>query len=129
MMNSAFGQQLMLDSASNKPKRITFIEFYRRLDRATWLLQNQALPAIADSDHVNIMMCLNTIFLNNFDQRFNDARCKKLLSAAQKKDYSDNIHYVYPEWLFNRGMGQYYPKLKMELYGTPNMYATFIVSK
>ena len=128
-IKSSFGQQAKVDSSSNKPKRITFTEFHRRVDRATKLLQTKELSTITDSDHVNIMMCLNTIFLNDFDERFNDARCKKLLVVAHEKDYRHNIAKVYPKWLFNRGMGQYYPKLKMELYETPNLYATFTVSK
>jgi hypothetical protein len=132
ILKNAFGQsqQFIIDSASNNPKKNTFGEFHRRVDRASKLLQTQKLSAISDSDHVNIMMCLNTIFLSgDFDKRFNDTICKRLLSIANEKDYRHNIVKVYPEWLFNRGMGRYYPKIKMELYGTPNLYATFIVSK
>ncbi|HVV55046.1 MAG TPA: hypothetical protein VHC47_06975 [Mucilaginibacter sp.] len=126
---NSFGQQAAVDSTNNKPKRVTFAEFHLRVERATKLLQAKELSGIADSDHVNIMMCLNTIFLNNFDKRFNDVKCKKLVAISNERDYKHNITKVYPEWLYNRGMGQYYPKLKMELYGTPSPYATFAVSK
>ncbi|MCR8559059.1 hypothetical protein KXD93_15490 [Mucilaginibacter sp. BJC16-A38] len=127
IVQMSFGQQPELDSASNKPTRIMLAEFHRRIDRATRLLLTRKLSAISDKDHVNIMMCLNTIFLNDRVKTFNDAECKRFLAVANKKDYRNKIGKVYPEWLFNRGMGQYYPKLKMELYGTPNMYATFEV--
>ncbi|MCR8562014.1 hypothetical protein KXD93_30445 [Mucilaginibacter sp. BJC16-A38] len=130
-IKNSFGQQQQFipDSAHNIPKKITWTEFHSRVDRAVKLLQTKELSAISDSDHVNIMLCLNTIFLGNrFLKGFNDARCKRLLYVANEKDYKNNIGKVYPEWLFNRGMGQYYPKLKMELYGTPNLYAIFIIS-
>jgi len=131
-IKNSFGQsqQFLPDSAHNKPKKISWAEFHRRVDRATEHVQSKQLSAISDSDHVNIMMCLNTIFLSSdFDKRFDDARCKRLISFAHEKDYSNNIAKVYPEPLFNRGMGLYFPKLNMELYGTPNLYATFIVSE
>ena len=131
MFKNSFGQsqKFLPDSASNKSKKITWAEFNQRVDRATMLLQTKELSAISDSDHVNIMMCLNTIFLGaRFLKGFNDAKCKILQYVAHEKDYSGNIGKVYPDWLWSRGMGQYYPKLKMELYGTPNPYATFIVS-
>ncbi|MCR8558791.1 hypothetical protein KXD93_14125 [Mucilaginibacter sp. BJC16-A38] len=130
-IKNSFGQhqQFIPDSAHNNPTKITWTEFHRRVDRATKLLQTKQLSAISDSDHVNIMMCLNSIFLSShFDKRFNDSLCKTLLSIAHKKDYRYNIGKVYPEWLFNRGMGRYYTKIKMELYGTPNLYATFVVT-
>lgn len=63
------------------------------------------------------------------DRRFNDDRCRKLETVADEKEYRRNINKVYPQSIFSRGMGLYYPKLKMELYGTPNPYATFDVSK
>jgi len=130
-VKNSFGQtqQFLPDSAHNKPEKITWNEFHQRIDRAIKLLQTKELLAISDSDHVNIMMCLNTIFLNDSDKKIKDARSKKLLSVAQEKDYRHNIAKVYPGWSFNRGMGQYYPQIKMELYGTPNLYATFVISK
>ena len=125
----SFGQsqQFYVDSSKNVPLKITFTEFDRRIDKAIKLLQTEELSKIPDSEHVNIMMCLNTIFLNNLDEKFNSVKCKRLTSISNTKDYIRNIDKVYPDWLFNRGMGHYYPKIKMELYGTPNLYATFVV--
>jgi len=131
---SSFGQYGNLKFDKDKQQRISLTEFYHRVDRATKLLQTKELSAISDKDHINIMMCLNTIFtfkstLSGTDKRFNNARCKKLEIVADEINYQHNIMKVYPQWVHNRGMGQYYPKLKMELYGTPNLYATFSVSK
>ena len=124
---NSFGQtkQFHVDSAENIAKRITFAEFDRRINGAIKLLQTKDLSKITDSDHVNIIMCLNTIFMNSLGEKFKRLHCKKLLWISNKVDYMHKIDKIYPNWIFNRGMGHYYPKIKKELYGTPNMYATF----
>ncbi|SFD24031.1 hypothetical protein SAMN05518672_1011206 [Chitinophaga sp. CF118] len=43
--------------------------------------------------------------------------------------YTKDIITVYKEWIPNRGMGFYFPKLQMELYGTPMLYAIYNVTK
>ncbi|WP_413669243.1 hypothetical protein ACEN9X_04300 [Mucilaginibacter sp. Mucisp86] len=114
-------------------KTITLIEFKHRVGRATKLLKTEKLSAISDTDHINIMMCLNTIFMTHlyknglFEARFEAAEYKNLEILADKKNYSRDIVKVYSEWVPNRGMGYYFPKLKMELYGTPMRYAIFNV--
>lgn len=128
-----FGQEVYANFNRDSSKTITLIEFKHRVDKATKLLKTQKLSAILDSDHINIMMCLNTVGMTQiringrFKARFVEARYKKLAMIADKRKYSRNIIKVYPQWVPNRGMGYYFPKLKMELYGTPMSYAVFNV--
>src|ERR1700744_403497 len=117
---SSFGQYRDLKFDKDKQQRISLTNFYHRVERATKLLQTKELSVISNKDHINIMMCLNTIFvykstLHGSDNRFNEARCKKLEFVADKINYQHNIMKVYPKWIHDRGMGQYYPQLKMEL--------------
>lgn len=80
---------------------------------------------ISDEQHIQIMMCLNTIEMKSlkggeFDQ---------LLKVVNEKKYTQDITKVYKEWTPNRGMGFYFHKLKMELYGTPMPYAVYHVTE
>jgi hypothetical protein len=130
---NSFGQNPNKTFNRDSSKTITLLEFKQRVDRATELLKTKKLSAIPDTDHINIMMCLNTIFMTHpykngqFKARFEAAEYKNLEMIADKKNYSRDIVKVYPEWVPNRGMGYYFPKLKMELYGTPMRYAIFNV--
>jgi hypothetical protein len=76
-------------------------------------------------------MCLNTIFMihkkYSIEQVFIGGRYRELETVERKVNYGKDIVKVYPNWIPNRGMGYYFPKLKMELYGTPYRYAIFNV--
>ncbi len=65
----------------------------------------------------------------NFQNKLKDRRYENLTKAADAKNYTKNIIKVFPEWIPNRGLGFYFPKLKMELYGTPHLYAWFNVTE
>jgi hypothetical protein len=106
------------------PKQIALIDFNQRVDRAIKLLETKKLSAISDSDHINIMMCINTVFLSDLHKKkSSDHRYMKLL--VLDVNYSFDIRKVYPDYMFNTGMGYYFPKLKMELNGVPAEYAYF----
>jgi hypothetical protein len=105
-------------------KSITLTAFDEIVNHSIELLQTKKLSEIADHDHINIMMALNTIFMRDFL----GGHYKQLKVLADKK-YVREITKVYKEWIPNRGMGFYFPKLKMELYGTPSLYAIFNVVK
>jgi hypothetical protein len=137
-------QKFNRDSA----KRITLNGFNDRVDRALLLLKTRDICEISDTDHINIMMCLNTICFTHLKERgpmidsttdghlkafevkirFAAGRFSELEKIADKT-YVRNIIKVYPEWVPNRGMGFYFPHIKMELYGTPSRYAMFDVSE
>ena len=131
LVSACFGQQTArfnLDSL----KVITKVQFDRLVDTSISLLQTRKLSDIPDSGHINIMMCLNTIFMayDTIQQkRFRTGRYAKLEQVAELKKYDREIIRVYPEWIPNRGMGFYFPKLRMELYGTPRLYAWFQVEE
>ena len=62
-------------------------------------------------------------------RRFEGGKYEQLTLIFGQTKYIDKLTKVYPEWTLNRGMGFYFPKLKMELYGTPDVYAIFNVKK
>lgn len=95
------------------------------VDEATALLESKTLDEISDEQHINIMMCLNTIFMRDYE----NGRYEKLELVSKQKEYGKNITNRYPKWSPNRGMGYYFPKLQMELYGTPSPYAIFDVQE
>jgi hypothetical protein len=115
----------------DSPKPVSLVTFNRIVDHSIKLLQTKKLADISDTDHINIMMCLNTIFMTkqngSFQKRFTGGNYQALVRISDEKKYTKNVIKVYPNWIENRGMGFYFPKLKMELYGTPRPYALFNV--
>jgi hypothetical protein len=106
--------------------RVISIEMFNNLiDTCIILLQKQELISIPDSGHIKIMMCFNTVFVRHFK----DGRYQKLLDLINERNYEKEIIKVYPEWIPNRGLGFYFPKLKMEFAGTPRRYAIYDVRK
>jgi hypothetical protein len=144
----SYGQTNHPKFNSDSSKAITLAEFNERVDRALMLLKTKPLPKISDTDHVNIMMCWNTIFMAGvknqkpkiiklsdgkhevylFKQRFSGGRYKKLNKMIDKVDYTANLTKIYPEWSHSRGMGVFFTKLQMAMYGTPEPYAVFDVA-
>lgn len=125
------GQRSSATFNRDSSRTVSISTFNRIVDHSINLLQTKKLAEISDTDHINIMMCLNTIFMttkkDSFQKRFTGGKYQELESIADKKKYTRNIIKVYPNWIENRGMGYYFPKLKMELYGTPRSYAVFNV--
>lgn len=100
-------------------------DFDDLVDKSVTLLETKTLEAISDKQHINIMMCLNTIFVSGFEK----GRYEKLELISRIKEYTKKITNRYPNWTPNRGMGFFFPKLQMELGGTPSLYAVFKVKK
>jgi hypothetical protein len=115
----------------NLCRSISVSSFDSLVSRSIVLLKTMDLSQICDSDQIAIMRCLNTIIFiikkPAFEKRFNDDKYQSLVRISEEKDYSRNIIKVYPKWIPNRGMGFYFPKLKMEVYGMPMPYAMFNV--
>jgi hypothetical protein len=112
---------------SKPPKRITLSQFNSKIDRAYTLLSTKKLSDISDSDHINIIMCLNTIDIYKYGRKQGDSganRYLKLEILSLQKNYNRDILKIY-SYVINTGMGYYFPKLKMALYGAPNDYARF----
>lgn len=126
LVSNGFAQKRDRDT----PKNISQSQFDKLVDTSIVLLQNKKLSDISDSGHINLMMCLNTIFMahdTDFNKLYKGGRYEQLEKVVNEKEYTRNITKVYPEWHANRGMGFYFPKLQMELYGTPFLYACFSV--
>jgi hypothetical protein len=104
---------------------ITLADFDKQIDDCISLLQAKQLKDISDEQHIQIMICLNTIFMRDFK----GGHYGQLEKIANHKNYTKDIINVYKEWIPNRGMGFYFPKLQMELYGTPMLYAIYNVRK
>ena len=104
---------------------ITLKEFDKQIDDCISWFQTKQLSDISDGQHVQIMMCLNTIFMRHFK----GGHYEQLKQISEDKNYTRDIIKVYSEWVPNRGMGFYFPKLQMELYGTPMRYAIYNVTK
>lgn len=111
-------------------KTITLVEFDKLVNRSIELLEAKELKDISDDQHVDIIMCLNTIFMardTKLKLRFTSGNYEKLEKVADEVHYDSDIITVYPNWIPNRGMGFYFPDLEMELYGTPRQYAWYQV--
>lgn len=109
---------------------ITLAVFDSLVDNSVKLLETKPLAEIGDTGHVGIMMSLNTIMMahdTSFAVIFKGGRYEKLLLLYEQKNYARDITKIYPEFGLNRGMGYFFPKLRMELYGTPMPYAWFHV--
>ena len=105
-------------------KHISQKDFDLLIDNCITLLQTKKLNAISDEQHIQIMMCLNTIFM----RRLKAGHYDELEKISEETKYTRDIIKVYPNWVPNRGMGFYFPQLKMELYGTPSRYAIYDIT-
>ena len=114
-------------------KSISRNDFDSFVNESINLLQTKQLSKISDSENIMIIMCLNTILVastgKNFKQRFKGGQYEKLEKISNEIQYVRNLIKVYPDTVPNRGMGLYFLKLKMEVYGTPRAYAYFYVLK
>lgn len=126
-----FGQEIHYRSGIiDTSQRITLNSFKYRVDRAIKLLETKKLSAISDTDHVNIMMCINTFeFSNVKNNKSIKPRYNTLISLLVSTQHLVNIKKIYPTYTWNHGMGLYFPKLKMELLGMPSAYAQFEVEE
>ena len=147
----ALGQSSKTQFNRDSSQTITLLKFNQRVDRAINLLKTKKLSKISDTDHINIMMCYNTIFMTNKNDpghklgelkdstrtiiiyatllRFSGGRYDELENLINGSKYFNKITKIYPDWQPNRGMGMYFPKLQMEIDGLPNAYAFFKVSE
>ncbi len=123
--HSGFGQINSSKKELNRDISQTILkkDFDSLVDNSIVLLENKTLLEISDEQHIMVIMCLNTVFMRSFE----NGRYEKLELISDQKEYMKNIIVRYPDWTPNRGMGFFFPKLKMELYGTPMPYAVFEV--
>lgn len=129
--NAILGQGITPKFNGERSKKITLIEFQNRVDRATLVLKTKRLSAISDTEHINIIKCLNTIrYVNGslIEPKFNGTKYQYFEAIIEKKDYCRDITKVYPRYSWNTGMGYYLKKLKIELGGLPSPNSMFDVA-
>lgn len=119
------GQINKTQFSADPSKTISKISFDNLVDISIKLIQTKELVKITDKEHINIMMCLNTIFV----RKLSGEKYQILETVAKEKEYSKKIIKIYTEWTPNKGMGFYFKKLKIELYGTPKPYSFYKVIK
>ncbi len=102
--------------------------FRALVDHLCLKFKDTPLGEWSDKDHINLMRSLNTImFEQRPDERFHGGPYQRLEDLTWSTDYrhwaADNLG----GWTPNRGMGFYFPKLDMELEGTPTLHGRFNV--
>lgn len=116
---SVFSQQTL---AAAEPQSLTIAEFNTLVDRSIAVLRTKAAVAMTEKEHVGIMMSINTVTFtldNNRKRIYTDGRYRQLEETVRAKNYMKEAMKVYPDCV-PKGLGVYFPKLKMELYGTPS---------
>jgi hypothetical protein len=103
--------------------QISRLDFDQKVELCTRLLREKPLKRINDEEHIEIMMCLNTLMMRDL----HDEQYDSFNQAVIDTKYISDIISVYPNWIPNRGIGFYFPDLQMELYGTPRLYAYYDV--
>ncbi len=104
---------------------VSLADFDKEIKYCIGVLKTKKLTDITDDQHIQIMYCLNTIFV----RRFEGGHYAELQNLADTKHYSRDIITIYKDWIPNRGMGYYFSELKMELLGTPSLYAVYTITK
>jgi hypothetical protein len=129
-------------------QKISLTEFNSRIDRAIELLETKQISEISDIDQISIIKCLNTVFMippkefkpvadsikdiykrSSAFQRFSGGRYEALQRLADEKQYDRNLTKKYPDFIPDRGMGFYFKKLQIELYGTPHHMSMYNVTE
>lgn len=110
---------------------LTLEQFNIQIDRSIAVLKTKAAIAISDHEHIAIMRCVNTITYtidNNRKRIYTEGRYKQLEEVVRSKNYMKEAMKVFPDCIPNKSLGVYFPKLKMDLYGTPSAGSMFRIS-
>lgn len=99
--------------------------FLDLVNQSIKLLENKKLDEIKDFEHIQIIMCINTIKILK-SKLEKETICEKLLKLEEEKDYGNQLSKnIYTDCIPNRGMGFYYTKIKIELNGAPSKFAWY----
>lgn len=104
---------------------ITLQDFDYKVQECISLLQTKPLAEINDEQHIQIMMCLHTIYI----ARTYGGHYDELLKTKSEKNYERDIIEVYPDYHITTGMGYYFPKIQMQLGGIPSPYTYYKITK
>lgn len=90
------------------------------------ILSDRKFIEIKESDHVNIIRLINTIHYNHLSIPQYEID-EKFMKIVIKKEYEQQLANHY-HWIPNKGMGMFFPELKVELGGTPNAKSIYTLS-
>lgn len=96
-----------------------------------WLKRKKDLSAIPPGIHVAIIRLQNTISIamsSGSDTAYDKRKVATFLDWYEKRAYGTRITEVYPDFKVSRGLGYYFPKLGVELHGTPFRRSRFRVA-
>lgn len=109
---------------------ITHEEFDKILDSCIHFIQTKDMMKMSDREHTMVILCQNTIWFTRNEsnqRRFVGSKYEELNLVMENKKYYQKIVKVYKDWIPSRGMGHYFPKLNIELGGTPHGYPYYTV--
>lgn len=135
----SFGQTKRIKRLSGRPVYdstwdlqiiITKKQFDSIIDMTLRRLQDNSITSLTETENSNIIRLLNTSFMYPLTSLrdstiFQSAPYIALMNMLEKKDYLNTLLKENYDWVISRGMGYYFPKLKLELYGTPYLRSYF----
>ena len=119
------------DSSINWDSTITITK--KQLDsitlKCTNLFYNTDVNKFTSSEHTLILRLLNSgLMVPLKDTTFFQTReYSQFLKLVDSSKYINKLLKLYPDNLISRGMGYYFPELKVEYYGTPHLRSYFYV--
>jgi len=108
--------------ASHEIKTVSLEQFNTLVDRCIAVLRTKPALTMSEQEHIATIMCVNTVTFtldNNRKRIYTQGRYLQLEQAVREKNYLKEVMKAYPD-SFTKGMGIYFPKLKMEFYGSPS---------
>ena len=97
--------------------------------RCTTLLSEKDLNLLTERDHTDILRLANSGLMVPLRDTsiFQTQEYSKFLKLLDMTQYIKTLKKLYPDWVYSRGMGYYFPKLQLEYYGTPHLRSFFLV--
>jgi hypothetical protein len=92
-------------------------------------LKEKDIPQFTDSEHRLIIRLSNSGFMAPYKDTvyFNTSLYADFSNWLVKTKYTDQLTRIYPDWVHSRGMGFFFPKLGIELDGTPYMRSMYYI--
>ncbi len=108
---------------------ITKKQFDRITLKCTNLFYGTDVNKFTGSEHTLILRLLNSGLMMPLKDTslFQTNEYSQFLKLVHSTKYINKLLKLYPDNLISRGMGYYFPKLKVEYYGTPHLRSFFYV--
>jgi hypothetical protein len=85
------------------------------------LLSNKQIHVLTNEEQVKIIRLANSGLMAPLRDisLFQNNKYDMFLNMLDTKKFIETLIKLNPDWLHSRGMGYYFPKLRVEYYGTP----------